>query len=246
MSIEVLLSGATGTLGRTVAECIDRDEGFRLSGTASSERFFEPDVEADVIVDFSHPALLRQVLAFAHRRRLPLVIGTTGLADELSVEIDEAARDIAICQAANFSLGVNLMLRLVAEAAGVLGKDFDVEICEMHHRRKLDAPSGTALALGESLARARHFEGADPAVFDRSRHRIPRAVEEIGYQSIRGGDVAGEHTVYFLGQGERLEITHRANDRAIFARGALLAAQRLIDHPPGRVEFIDLVLAASP
>jgi 4-hydroxy-tetrahydrodipicolinate reductase len=243
MTIQVLLSGATGTLGRVIADCMDRDDHFRLAGTASSDQFFAPDAEADVIVDFSHPALLSQVVAFAHRRRLPLVIGTTGLPDELSEQIQQASLDIAICQAANFSLGVNLMLRLVGDAAAFLGEDFDVEICEMHHRRKLDAPSGTALALGESVTRARHLDASDSAVFDRSRHRIPRASNEVGYQSIRGGDVAGEHTVFFLGQGERLEITHRATERAIFARGALLAARHLIDQPPGRVEFIDLALS---
>lgn len=243
MTIDLLLSGATGALGRVIADCIEQDDQFRLAGTASRDQFFAPDAEADVIVDFSHPVLSSQVVAFAHRRRLPLVIGTTALPDELSEQIQQASLDIAICQAANFSLGVNLMLRLVGEAAAVLGEDFDVEICEMHHRRKLDAPSGTALALGESLARARHLDASDSAVFDRTRHRIPRCSEEIGYQSIRGGDVAGEHTVFFLGQGERLEITHRATERAIFARGALLAAQRLVDHPPGMIEFIDLVLS---
>lgn len=243
MTIQVLLSGATGTLGRVIAECIDRDDHFRLAGAASSSQFFAPDAEADVIVDFSHPALLCQVAAFAQRRRLPLVIGTTGLPDDLTAQLEQASRDIPICQAANFSLGVNLMLRLVGEAAAILGEDFDIEICEMHHGRKLDAPSGTALALGESVTRARNLDASDSAVFDRSRHRIPRSPAEVGYQSIRGGDVAGEHTVFFLGQGERLELTHRATERAIFARGALLAARHLIDQPPGMVEFIDLVLS---
>lgn len=243
MSIELLLSGATGTVGQVLAECIEGDKHFRLAGTASRQRFFEPDVSADVIVDFSHPSFLKQVVAFAHRRRLPLVIGTTDLPDGLEAEIHEASRDIAICQAANFSLGVNLLIRLAGEAAAALGDDFDIEVCEMHHRRKLDAPSGTALALGGALARARNLDRKESAVFDRSADRVPRTPAEIGYQSIRGGDVAGEHTVFFLGHGERLELTHRATDRAIFARGAMLAAQRLIEQPPGRIEFIDLVLS---
>jgi len=242
VELELLLSGATGTIGQTLAGCIEADERLNLAGVASREQFFEPDVDADVIVDFSHPSLLAKVLAFAHRRRMPLVIGTTGLPDELRAEIRQAAEDIAICQAANFSLGVNLMIRLAGEVAGTLGDDFDIEISEMHHRRKLDAPSGTALALGDSVARARQLDVDSSAMFDRSRHRTPRSVGEVGYQSIRGGDVAGEHTVFFLGQGERLEISHRTSDQAIFARGALLAARRLIQQPPGMVEFIDLVL----
>ncbi|MEN1729567.1 MAG: 4-hydroxy-tetrahydrodipicolinate reductase, partial [Pseudomonadota bacterium] len=241
MSIEVLLSGATGTTGRALMAYIDRDEHVRLAGTAARDHFFEPDVEADVIIDFSHAVLLEKVLAFAHRRRIPMVIGTTGLPAELAGHILKAADDIAICQAANFSLGVNLMMRLAERAARTLGEDFDVEISEIHHRRKLDAPSGTALALGATLARARNQDADDNAVFDRTRHRIPRSVDEIGYQSVRGGDVVGEHTVYFLGDGERLELTHRANRREVFAKGALLAARRMLDRPAGLVDFADLV-----
>ncbi len=242
MSIEILLSGATGTTGRSLIAYIDRDDHARLAGTAARDHFFAPDVDADVIIDFSHPALLEKVLAFAHRRGLPLVIGTTGLPAELAGHVRKASEDIAICQAANFSIGVNLMMRLAAQAAATLGSDFDIEICEIHHRRKLDAPSGTALALGATVARARNEDADDNAVFDRTRHRIPRSTSEIGYQAIRGGDVVGEHTVYFLGDGERLELTHRATRREVFARGALLAARRLMDRPPGLVDFADLVL----
>jgi len=244
MSVHILLSGSTGTVGRELVDCINEDDDFHLSGTASRELFFEPDIDADVIVDFSHPSLLRQVVAYASQRRLPLVIGTTGIPDDLNAEILQASEHIAVCQAANFSLGLNLMIRLASEAAGTLGERFDIEICEAHHRRKLDAPSGTALLLGEFLARARGLDADDSAAFDRSRQRIARSADEIGYQSIRGGDGAGEHTVLFLGDGERLEITHRATDRAIFARGALMAAQRLIDHPPGMIDFMDLVLTS--
>jgi 4-hydroxy-tetrahydrodipicolinate reductase len=241
MTLSILLSGATGAVGRLLAEEIRCGDRFRLAGSASSEQFFEPDAEADAIVDFSHPALLQRVVAFAHRRRLPLVIGTTGLPDELQDEIHQAARDIPVCQSANFSLGVNLMIRIAGELAAQLDDDFDLEVSEMHHRRKLDAPSGTALALGAALAQARGLDQKESAVFDRSRDRIPRSRREIGYQTIRGGDVAGEHTVYFLGEGERLELTHRATDRAIFARGALRAARQLVGHPAGVVDFIDLV-----
>ncbi len=245
MSLEILLSGATGTTSRTLIELVEADPHFRISGRASREIFFEPDVEADVIVDFSHPELLENTLSFAVRRHLPLIIGTTGIGPELETKILEAAEHIAICRAANFSLGVNLLERLVGQVASVLGEAFDVEISELHHRRKIDAPSGTALALGAAVARARGQDIEINAVFDRSQQRRKRHGGEIGHQALRGGDAAGEHTVFFLGDGERLELTHRATDRGVFARGALLAAQRIVGCRAGLVDFYDLVDRAA-
>ncbi len=242
MSIEILLSGATGTTGRALIAQIGNDPHFHLAGTAARDHFFDPDADADVIIDFSHPSLLEKTLAFAQRHHLPMVIGTTGITAELAGQIKQAAGNIAICQAANFSLGVNVMMRLAAQAATALGDDFDIEISELHHRRKIDAPSGTALAIGATVAAAKGLDVDGCAVFDRTRHRIPRSQNEIGYQVLRGGDVAGEHTVFFLADGERLELTHRATNRLIFARGALLAARRIMDRPAGLVDFADLVL----
>ncbi len=242
MSLGILVSGASGTIGQSLIEEMAADDRFTVVGTATSERFFEPDTQADVIIDFSHPRLLERTLDYALRHRLPLVTGTTGLDGLLSERVSEAARSIAICQAANFSVGVNLLLRLATDAARVLGEGFDIELSELHHRRKIDAPSGTALALARALAGARGLVAREALVQDRSRHRIPRSNNEIGVGVLRGGDVPGEHTVYFLGDGERLELTHRATDRGIFARGALLAAQRMQDRPAGLVEFQDLAL----
>lgn len=242
MSFEILLSGATGTTSEALVKLIDDEPHVHIMGRASSQMFFEPDIEADVIIDFSHPELLERTLAFAVRRHLPLIIGTTGIGPDLESQILQAAESIAICRAANFSLGVNLLIRLVAEAAAALDESFDVEINEIHHRRKVDAPSGTALVLGAAVAVARGKEFDLHGVFDRSEQRRRRLPGEIGLQALRGGDVPGEHTVYFLGDGERLELTHRASDRSIFARGALLAAQRIVNRPPGMVEFSDLVL----
>ncbi|TVQ39204.1 MAG: 4-hydroxy-tetrahydrodipicolinate reductase [Wenzhouxiangella sp.] len=242
MSLQILLSGASGTIGQTLVEEVAEDDRFSIVGVASSEQFFEPDLDADVIIDFSHPRLLEKTLDYALRHRLPLVTGTTGLDGLLHERLSEAARTVPVCHAANFSVGLNLLLRLATEAARLLGEDFDIELTEMHHRRKIDAPSGTALALARALAGARGLVTREALVQDRSRHRIPRSRGEIGVGVLRGGDVAGEHTVYFLGDGERLELTHRASDRRIFARGALLAATRLLDKPPGLVEFSDLVM----
>lgn len=245
MSLQILVSGATGAVGRIITEVIESDEHLAVAGRANRREFFEPDVEADVIVDFSHPELLERVVHFAARRRIPLVTGTTALGDRLQREIHAAAERVAVCQAANFSVGVNLLARLAAQATRALGEDFDIEILEAHHRRKLDAPSGTALWLGETVAAARGHELGDLAVHDRSQRRRPRKSGEIGFQAIRGGDVAGEHTVYFLADGERLELSHRASDRRVFARGALLAARRIIDQPAGLIDFSDLVLESS-
>ncbi|MDZ7790935.1 MAG: 4-hydroxy-tetrahydrodipicolinate reductase [Xanthomonadales bacterium] len=245
MSLQILVSGATGAVGRNIVEVIESDDHLSLAGEATSRNFFEPDVEADVIVDFSHPDLFEHIVHFATRRRIPLVTGTTGLGQKRQCELYEAAESIAVCQAANFSIGVTLMVQLADQATRALGEDFDIEILEAHHRRKLDAPSGTALWLGETVAQARGQKLADHAVNDRSQHRRARAPGEIGFQAIRGGDVAGEHTVYFLADGERLELTHRASDRRVFARGALLAARRIIDEPAGLFDFSDLLLKAT-
>ncbi|NEZ04145.1 4-hydroxy-tetrahydrodipicolinate reductase [Wenzhouxiangella sp. XN201] len=244
MSLQILLSGATGAVGRAILDAIEADEHLAVAGEATQGRFFEPDVDADVIVDFSHPELLEKVLRFAVRRRIPLVTGTTGLEKDLQISLEEAATVIPVCQAANFSVGVNLLVRLARQAAGVLGEDFDIEILEAHHRRKLDAPSGTAIWLGEAVAEARGLDLAQAAVHDRSQERHRRERSEIGFQAIRGGDVAGEHTVYFLADGERLELVHRSTDRRVFARGALMAARRIIDCPAGMLDFSSLALDA--
>lgn len=245
MSLQILVSGASGAVGRCLLEVIESDERLMLAGEASSRRFFEPDVEADVIVDFSHPDLLERVAHFAARRRIPLVTGTTDVGDGVQRLLSEASAQVAVCQAANFSIGVNLLVRLAAQAGAALGEDFDVEILEAHHRRKLDAPSGTALWLGDAVARSRGHSLDERAVYDRTRRRQARASGEIGIQAIRGGDVAGEHTVYFLAEGERLELSHRSSDRRVFARGALLAARRIIDKRPGLIGFSELVLATA-
>lgn len=241
MSVGILLSGASGTVGRALIEVVEDNRRFQIIDKATSEQFFEADAEGDIIIDFSHPRLLERSLAYALRRHIPLITGTTGLDAELQARLHEAAKTIPVCTAANFSLGVNLLLRLAVDAARVLDESFDIEVAEIHHRRKIDAPSGTALALAHALAEVRRLDPTDALIHDRTRHRIPRSNGEIGMPVVRGGDVAGEHTVYFLGDGERLELTHRASDRRIFARGALLAATRMLDRPAGMVEFFDLV-----
>jgi 4-hydroxy-tetrahydrodipicolinate reductase len=201
----------------------------------------DPDCGAQVLIDFTGPRAFDTALALAREHRLALVSGTTGLSDEQRARLDDAARVIAVLWAANFSLGVALLQRLVATAAAALPPAFDIEIVEAHHRHKQDAPSGTALALGRAAAKARGQIFDDVAVLARQGQVGPRRVGEIGFSVLRGGDIVGEHTVSFIAAGERLELTHRAGSRAVFALGALHAARWIAGKPPGRYEIADVL-----
>jgi 4-hydroxy-tetrahydrodipicolinate reductase len=198
--------------------------------------------EADVAIDFSSAAATRTNLAACRAARKPLLIGTTGSAAELEGALAAAARDIALLIAANTSLGVTLLLELVRIASRALPPAFDIEIVDMHHRSKHDAPSGTALALGAAAREARQASAlaagaSGAAAAGDGAHREG----EVGFASVRAGDIVGEHTVLFAGPGEQLLLTHRATDRGIFARGALAAALWLQSRPPGRYTMGDLL-----
>jgi len=236
--MKILLSGATGRIGRQIERLVGDDDSLAIAGRASQAGFFAEQDSADVLIDFSRPELTSRSLDFALVRDIPAVIGTTGLDASLAARIEQAAESIAVCQAANFSIGVNLLLDLVARAASGLPGTFEIEIAELHHRWKVDAPSGTALALGRAAAAARGIEHDAAAHVRGGGARQPG---EIGYQVGRGGDVAGEHTALFLGDGERLELTHRAADRAVFARGALHAARWLRGRRPGLYSMGDVL-----
>jgi 4-hydroxy-tetrahydrodipicolinate reductase len=197
--------------------------------------------KADVFVDFTAPEALESNLAKAVAAGKPIMVGTTGLTPAHQRLIDEAATRIALVQAANTSLGVNLLAHLVRQAAARLGPDWDIEIVEMHHRMKADAPSGTALLLGRAAAEGR---GVDlDGVSDRARDGItgPRVAGRIGFASLRGGSVAGDHQLILAAEGERLELGHRAESRAVFARGAIEAALWLIGKPAGRYTMADVL-----
>jgi len=179
---------------------------------------------ADVVIDFTLPESTRAHLAACRAAGTALVIGTTGLSDAQRHEIEAATADLAVVLAPNFSVGVNLSFRLAELAARALGDDFDVEIIEAHHRHKVDAPSGTAVRLGEVVAGALGRDLKRCAVYGREGHTGARDRDTIGFATVRGGDIVGEHTVLFAGEGERVEITHRASSRMTFARGAVRAA----------------------
>jgi 4-hydroxy-tetrahydrodipicolinate reductase len=193
---------------------------------------------ADVVIDFSTAAALPRLLQLAARARVPVVSGTTRLDAEAERHLDEAAKLIPVLWAPNTSVGVQLLAELVSLAAQKLGLGFDVEIVEAHHRAKVDAPSGTADRLRRAVAEAR----ADlVAVHGREGNVGPRSATEIGMHAVRGGDVIGDHAVHFLGQGERLELTHRATSRDLFARGALQAARFVVGKPAGRYAMVDVI-----
>lgn len=238
MALKILLSGATGKVGRQIEALVSQDDRFEIVARASRDSFFDDPAEGDVVVDFSRPDLCVRAVDFGRRHGLACVTGTTGLASSQQRSVEAASRDVPVCQAANFSIGVNLLLDLATRAGAALDDAFDAEILELHHRFKVDAPSGTALALGRAIARGRGDGAPSAAAPDRAG---PRRAGEIGYASSRGGDVAGEHTVLFLGDGERLELTHRASDRAVFARGALRAARWLAGRGPGLYSMADVI-----
>jgi 4-hydroxy-tetrahydrodipicolinate reductase len=255
MPSKIVISGATGRMGQTLVRLLDQHRDLELIGgidreamTASAaQKIGFPVIEtaetgaellqrADVVLDFSAVAGLQNLLKVRARELegRALVVGTTGLPAEVLGLLDDAARGSAVIIAANFSIGVNLLLALVDAAARVLTPDkFDVEIVEAHHRLKVDAPSGTALALGKAIAQARGI-GLDSVSRDgRSGNTGERSRGEIAFHALRGGDIVGEHTVNFIGARERVEITHKAQDRSLFAEGALMAAEWIAGKPVG-------------
>jgi 4-hydroxy-tetrahydrodipicolinate reductase len=226
--------GSKGRMGLAIAEAAPAF-GAQLAGGADvGDDPADVARKADVLVDFSSPNALEAHLNAARAARIPIMVGTTGLAERHHALIDEAARDIAVLQTGNTSLGVGLLARLVREAAARLGPEWDVEIVEMHHRHKVDAPSGTALMLGEAAAQGLGIALNEASVVGRAGLTGERATGTIGFSSLRGGTVVGDHTVLLAGNGERIELTHRAEDRAIFARGAVQAALWLAGQAPGR------------
>ncbi len=197
--------------------------------------------KADVLIDFSVPTALAANIAACVAAGKPLLIGTTGLSPADHAAIDEAARSIAVLQTGNTSLGVNLLAALVREAAQRLGDDWDIEIVEMHHRHKVDAPSGTALLLGEAAAAGRGIDLATHSARGRDGVTGPRKMGDIGFAALRGGSVAGDHLVVLASEGERIELGHRAENRFIFAKGAVEAASWLVSRTPGRYRMADVL-----
>ena len=250
----IAILGVAGRMGRALVEAVQESPDTVLAGATvrDGSQFVDADVGAiaglgvtgvlattvlddscDVIIDFTSVDALEANLQLATQLRRPLVVGTTGLSEAQKRLLSEAARQIPIVFAPNMSVGVNVLIDIVSRVAGLLGDDYDVEIIETHHRFKKDAPSGTALRLGEAAADALGRSLKECAVYGREGHTGERTKREIGFETIRGGDVVGDHTVLFAGLGERVELTHKASSRLTFATGAVKAAVWLADKPPG-------------
>ena len=246
----IILSGCNGKMGRNiVAQVREREDCVIVAGidrnAASLDDFpvftcpADCAVEADVLIDFSHPSALEGLLAYAAERHLPAVIATTGMSPEQVAAIHQASRQVPIFFTANLSLGVNLLVELAKKAAAVLGGQFDIEIIEKHHNQKLDAPSGTAMMLADAISEAL----PEPAhyVYDRHAVRRKREKSEIGIHAVRGGTIVGEHEVIFAGTDEVIEFKHTAYSRSVFGKGAVEAAKFLAGKESGMYDMSDVV-----
>lgn len=263
--VRIGIAGASGRMGRTLVEACAREEGLvlgaaldradsaalgrdagELAGIGAAGVAVGADIAAalgasDVLIDFTAPAATMAHLAACRAAGKRLVIGTTGFTPEQRAQIADAAADIAIVMAPNMSVGVNLCFKLLDLAARVLGDSADVEIIEAHHRHKVDAPSGTALRMGEVVAEALGRDLAECAVYGREGHTGPRERATIGFETIRAGDIVGDHRVMFAAEGERVEIVHIASSRMTFASGAMRAAAWLARQPRGLFDMQDVL-----
>ncbi len=247
--MKILISGALGHMGHAVAAQASADgieivagvDTFQGDCSFPCHTSFDalPDCSGAVIVDFSRPEALTSLLAYAVKNHLPVVLATTGYTPEQEQEVDQAAKQIPVFRSANMSVGVALLRHLCQEAAKVLGETFDVEIVEAHHNRKVDAPSGTALLLFDAIKNA--YNEPRYAQLGRGGRNCKRQHNEIGIHALRGGTVTGEHEVCFFGPAERIRLSHSAEDRSVFASGALKAAAYLQGKAPGRYTMEDLV-----
>ena len=263
--IKVAVIGAAGRMGKTNIEAITLAEGVQLGaaivepdssligadagemagvgklGVAVVGSLDDAKDDFDVLIDFTAPQVTLRNLAFCARHGKKIVIGTTGLNDEEKATLESFADKVAIMFAPNMSVGVNVTLKLLEMAASVLGDDYDVEIIEAHHRHKVDSPSGTALRMGEAVAGALGRDLKECAVYGREGQIGPRTQKEIGFETIRAGDVVGDHTVLFATEGERVEITHKASSRMTFAKGAVRACSWLADKETGLFDMQDVL-----
>lgn len=240
--LRVLINGARGRMGQMLIACATSDPDFAVHREVDMGDDFAGAVPGcDAVIDFSHHSVLELVLARCVEHRTVCVIGTTGHTDAQLAAIQHAAAQIPVVFAPNYSIGVNTLFWLTQKAAEILGPAFDLEVVEMHHRLKKDAPSGTAKKLAEILASVRHLAYNDDVRHGRQGMVGERTDAEIGVHAIRGGDVVGDHTVIYAAQGERVELTHKASSRETFARGALRAARWAAAQPAGLYDMQDVL-----
>ncbi len=249
----LIVCGCNGKMGRFITECVagrcdcEIVAGFDINTDSSAGYpvYANPQncrTEADAIIDFSHPSALAGVLGYAKEHHLPIVVATTGLSEQQIEEIKNCSAQIPVFFSANMSLGISLLCELARKAAAVLGNEFDAEILEKHHNQKLDAPSGTALMLADALSEGLPY--TPEYVFDRHAVRQKRDKREIGFSSVRGGTIVGEHDIIFAGRDEVITLSHSASSKEVFAVGAVNAAVFLTSQPAGFYSMADLVAQA--
>ncbi|MCP5468384.1 MAG: 4-hydroxy-tetrahydrodipicolinate reductase [Deltaproteobacteria bacterium] len=256
--IRVLVTGISGRMGSRIAELLRHSPGLKLNGGTEAPGSFAVETllpeghevvddlskcieHGDVIIDFTSPEATLKHAKIASEHQKSLVVGTTGFNEKQKNELKELLYTIPAVWAPNMSIGVNVLFKIAAQTAKLLGDDYDIEIVEAHHRHKKDAPSGTALGLAESIASAINRDLKKVACYERHGQIGARPAKEIGIQTLRGGDIVGDHTAIFAGEGERLELTHRANNRDNFARGAILAAKWVAKQAAGIYTMQDVL-----
>ena len=249
--VKIIMHGCNGHMGQVISGLVEKDADAQIvagidiadQGKNSYPVFTDIDtcqVEADAIIDFSSAKATDKLLEYSAARQIPVVLCSTGLSEEQLAKVEETSKKVAVLKSANMSLGINTLLKLVQDAAKVLATaGFDMEIVEKHHRLKVDAPSGTALALADSLNEA--MDNKYHYVYDRSQKREKRDDKEIGISAVRGGTIVGEHEVIFAGQDEVIEFKHTAYSKAIFGKGAVEAAKFLAGKPAGRYDMSDVI-----
>ena len=245
------MHGCNGKMGRVITGLISEDEGIRIVAGVDAytavpneypvfDSIEKCDVEADVVIDFSNASAVDGLLSYCRARKLPVVLCTTGLSEAQLAEVEDAAKETAVLKSANMSLGINLLLKLLQDAAKVLGPaGYDIELVERHHNQKVDAPSGTAIALADSVNEA--LDHQYTYVYDRSQVRQKRDKKEIGISAVRGGTIVGDHEVIFAGTDEVIEFRHTAYSKSVFGKGAVEAAKFLAGKPAGRYDMSDVI-----
>lgn len=249
--VKIIMHGCNGHMGQVISELVEKDADVEIvagidiadNGKNSYPVFTNMEdcnVEADAIIDFSSAKAVDALLDYSAKRKIPVVVCTTGLSEEQLAHLEETSQKVAILKSANMSLGINTLLKIVQSAAKVLAEaGFDMEIVEKHHKLKLDAPSGTALALADSLNEA--MDNRYHYVYDRSQRREKRDDMEIGISAVRGGTIVGDHEVIFAGPDEVIEFKHTAYSKAVFGKGAVEAAKFLAGKPAGRYDMSDVI-----
>ena len=247
---KIVMNGCNGKMGQVITRLVAEDDdceivaGFDVNDTIDNKYpvFTNPDEftdEADVVIDFSHPSALTNVLNYCKKRKFPVILATTGFTNEQKQEFIDASKEIPVFFSANMSLGINLLIALAKKATKLLEGNFDIEIVERHHNQKLDAPSGTALAIADAIDETLSF----PAeyVYDRHAVRKKRKKTEIGLHAVRGGTIVGEHDIIFAGTDEVIELKHSAHSKEVFAVGAVKAAKFITDKPAGLYNMNDII-----